>query len=443
MMMRAQLFTLGAFASSAAAFECSDLSGVWRHATVNPSRQYIAGVSQGQLHRYRVAATSANKSGEYSVSCESGACKGQSYTLDANFNGTVRRISPTASVGGAQLKCASLAGVSWCLGSGCGEKYRLDEGAPMSNGDVPVNVTCLKGPGSLCTSWQSASGRFEAKTQKLHVDFNSGGGQTGTVSATCDRVFWCPSDHAAGCNNFWCERGSCSNPGPPAAPPPPAQGVLSLKDHCNAIFWYDDKGTNGGTGGGDAWYREVASPPKGPITVHIVPHSHLDPGWLFTVEDMYRGTGGFSNSNDKGPNSPAASKGIGALITEMVAGVAGGPNRTFAPEIAVFYDMWWKDANASQRATVRRLVQEGRLEWTGGGWTQHDEAASRVEDQVDQLTLGHLWLRSVVGSGPVTSAWQPDPFGHSSTAAYIFRMSGKRRLSLLLPLFSFVCLLDC
>ena len=35
--------------------------------------------------------------------------------------------------------------------------------------------------------------------------------------------------------------------------------------------------------------------------------------------------------------------------------------------------MWWKDANASQRATVRQLVQEGRLEWTGGGWTQHDE----------------------------------------------------------------------
>ena len=43
---------------------------------------------------------------------------------------------------------------------------------------------------------------------------------------------------------------------------------------------------------------------------------------------------------------------------------------------------------------------------------------------MDQLTLGHLWLRSVVGAGPVTSAWQPDPFGHSSTAAYIFRMSG-------------------
>ena len=86
--------------------------------------------------------------------------------------------------------------------------------------------------------------------------------------------------------------------------------------------------------------------------------------------------------------------------------------------------MWWKDANASQRATVRRLVQEGRLEWTGGGWTQHDEAASRVEDQIDNLALGHLWLRSVVGSGAVTSAWQPDPFGHSATAAYIFRIAG-------------------
>ena len=147
---------------------------------------------------------------------------------------------------------------------------------------------------------------------------------------------------------------------------------------------------NGGTAGGPAWFREVDSPPSN-VTVHIVPHSHLDPGWLYTVEAMYEGTDGFTNSGDKGPDSPAASKGIGALITQMVAGVAAGKDRTFAPEIGVFYDMWWKDANTTQRDTVRRLVKEGRLEWTGGGWTQHDEACSRVEDQVDNLlSLIHI-----------------------------------------------------
>ena len=49
--------------------------------------------------------------------------------------------------------------------------------------------------------------------------------------------------------------------------------------------------------------------------------------------------------------------------------------------------------------------------------------------QVDNLCLGHLWLKSVLeyDNSPwsaVRTAWQPDPFGHSSTAAYLFRMSG-------------------
>ena len=82
-------------------------------------------------------------------------------------------------------------------------------------------------------------------------------------------------------------------------------------------------------------------------------------------------------------DSIAVLKGVESSLGHRAGGKGGpasvvlspqaGPNRTFAPEITVFYDMWWKDANASQRATVRQLVQEGRLEWTGGGWTQHDE----------------------------------------------------------------------
>lgn len=323
-------------------------------------------------------------------------------------------------------QCKSLLGSHWYLDRVGGEHYTVAEhggGDPtMSN----FTVTCIKGQGSPCTSWQSATGTLHVPTQKVEVLFNSGGQQTGTLDEDCRRIYWCAS--SGGCKNLWCEKEECAKPGPPAPPPTPTMGVVSVKDRCHAIFWRDADGTNGGTAGGPAWFREVASPPLN-VTVHIVPHSHLDPGWLYTVEAMYKGTQGFTNSNDKGPKSPAASAGIGALITQMIAGVAAGKQRTFAPEIGVFYDMWWKDANTTQRDTVRQLVKEGRLEWTGGGWTQHDEACSRIEDQVDNLCLGHLWLKSVVNYddspwSAVKTAWQPDPFGHSSTAAYLFREAG-------------------
>lgn len=408
---------------------CGDLSGVWRMADVNPSAQYIASVTAGALHRFRM--TKGDGAGQYAVSCQSGACMHQANsTLHAamvpHMNGTVA-LRPSVAPGEraeSPGKCKALIGHDWSLDRDGGEQYQITEGetGPVSSS---FTVKCVPGPGSRCSSWQTATGVLDVNTQKATVKFNSGGTQTGTLGADCKRIYWCA--HASGCRNLWCEKAACSKPAPPP-PPSPMDGVVSIRDSCHAIFWADPKGTNGGTAGGAAWFREVATPPIN-LTVHIVPHSHLDPGWLYTVEAMYKGTDGFTNSNDNGPNSPAASGGIGALITQMIAGIAAGKSRTFAPEIGVFYDMWWKDANTTQRDTVRRLVKEGRLEWTGGGWTQHDEACSRIEDQVDNLCLGHLWLKSAIeyDSSPwsaVKTAWQPDPFGHSSTAAYLFRMAG-------------------
>jgi hypothetical protein len=114
------------------------------------------------------------------------------------------------------------------------------------------------------------------------------------------------------------------------------------------------------------------------------------------------------------------------LISDIIEAVANDPTkqRTFAPEHAVFHSMWWNDASEAQRATVRQLVSEGRLEWTGGGWVQHDEAVVRVEDQVDQMSLGKLWIKSNTGQPRVAAAWQADPFGHSLSSAYLFALHG-------------------
>ena len=51
---------------------------------------------------------------------------------------------------------------------------------------------------------------------------------------------------------------------------------------------------------------------------------------------------------------------------------------------------------------------------------QNDEASVRFEDTIDQLTLGHLWAAATLGAPPVTTAWQADPFGHSTSQAFIY-----------------------
>lgn len=257
---------------------------------MNPSAQYIAGISKGDLHRYRLTRANGDGDGRYTVRCVSGPCIGYAARLTAvtvpKINGTVTLIpasgakANTANAANATIQhqqdCSSLAGGRWCLGQGCGEQYAVTE-KKMGSGKTLVNVSCVNGPGSPCTSWQRATGVLNIAKQTLEVSFNTGGGQTGTVASDCSRVYWCA--HPAGCSNFWCEKGECRRPAPPSPPLGPRMGVVSIKDDCHAIFFADQQGTDGGTGGGDAWYREVANSPQ-KVTVHIVPHSHLDPGWL-------------------------------------------------------------------------------------------------------------------------------------------------------------------
>ena len=35
--------------------------------------------------------------------------------------------------------------------------------------------------------------------------------------------------------------------------------------------------------------------------------------------------------------------------------------------------MWWDKASPASRAQLKRLVQRGQLEVTGGGWVMNDE----------------------------------------------------------------------
>lgn len=72
---------------------------------------------------------------------------------------------------------------------------------------------------------------------------------------------------------------------------------------------------------------------------------------------------------------------------------------------------------------VRRLVRRGQLELALGGWVMPDEASSHYVAVIDQLIEGHQWLWSNLGVRPENS-WSIDPFGYSSTMAYLWQKSG-------------------
>lgn len=137
------------------------------------------------------------------------------------------------------------------------------------------------------------------------------------------------------------------------------------------------------------------------LNVHIVCHTHDDVGWLHTVDNYYH-------------------MWIREIITSAVNNLMQNENRKFIYVETAFFSMWWDEQTELTKEYVRRLVNDGRLEFISGGWSMNDEASTHYLAVIDEMTLGLRWLNNTFGScGRPSVGWQIDPFGHSKEFASI------------------------
>ncbi|KAL3680715.1 hypothetical protein R1sor_023671 [Riccia sorocarpa] len=152
---------------------------------------------------------------------------------------------------------------------------------------------------------------------------------------------------------------------------------------------------------GDEWDHEK-------LKVIVVPHSHNDPGWIRTVEEYYQ-----ERSR--------------SILSTIVTSLKKDSRRKFIWEEMSYLERWWRDASATEKDDFKRLVHNGQLEIVGGGWVMNDEANSHYYAIIEQMIAGNLWLLDTVGVAP-KNAWAIDPFGHSSTMAYLLRRMGFKNM---------------
>nr|XP_057932040.1 alpha-mannosidase 2x isoform X2 [Doryrhamphus excisus] len=144
----------------------------------------------------------------------------------------------------------------------------------------------------------------------------------------------------------------------------------------------------------DEWDKE-------PLQVFVIPHSHNDPGWVKTF-DKY-----FTDQTQQ-------------ILNNMVVKLAEDPRRKFIWSEISFFSKWWESADAQKQEAARKLILGGQLEIVTGGWVMTDEANVHYFAMIDQLIEGHQWLERNIGITP-HSGWAIDPFGHSSTMAYVLK----------------------
>ncbi|KAI3793966.1 hypothetical protein L1987_36590 [Smallanthus sonchifolius] len=137
---------------------------------------------------------------------------------------------------------------------------------------------------------------------------------------------------------------------------------------------------------GDEWDSEK-------LKVFVVPHSHNDPGWKLTVEEYY----------DRQSRH---------ILDTIVETLSKDERRKFIWEEMSYLERWWRDASDAKRESLVHLLLNGQLEIVGGGWVMNDETMQ-----------GNMWLNETIGVIPKNS-WAIDPFGYSSTMAYLLRRMG-------------------
>ncbi|KAI4542711.1 hypothetical protein MG293_006837 [Ovis ammon polii] len=151
------------------------------------------------------------------------------------------------------------------------------------------------------------------------------------------------------------------------------------------------------------WPLGALSEPQ--LRVFVVPHSHMDVGWLHTVQESMQVY-------------------VTNVYNSVVEELTLEKKRRFIAVEQEYFRLWWDGiASDGQKSQVRQLVAEGRLEFVLGGQVMHDEAVAHFDDQILQLTEGHGFLYETFGVRPQFS-WQVDPFGASSTTPTLFALAG-------------------
>ncbi len=141
-----------------------------------------------------------------------------------------------------------------------------------------------------------------------------------------------------------------------------------------------------------------------PLQVHVVLHSHNDPGWLRTYQDYFSGS-------------------TAHILNSVVIYLTEHPDLTFMWSEISLLSSWWTAASPPNRTRLRRLVARGQFDIVTGGWVMNDEASPTARGIYAQMEQGLVWVNETFGIRPKYS-WQNDPFGHSMGHATILKRLG-------------------
>uniref|UniRef100_A0A8C7RHM8 Mannosidase alpha class 2B member 2 n=1 Tax=Oncorhynchus mykiss TaxID=8022 RepID=A0A8C7RHM8_ONCMY len=116
------------------------------------------------------------------------------------------------------------------------------------------------------------------------------------------------------------------------------------------------------------FFTVICAERNGPIQTFVIPHSHMDVGWVYTIQESMH----------------AYAANVYSSVTEALT---QNKQRKFIAVEQEFFRLWWDSvATDKHKKQVRQLLKESRLEFIIGGQVMHDEAVTDLDDEILQLT---------------------------------------------------------
>ena len=159
-----------------------------------------------------------------------------------------------------------------------------------------------------------------------------------------------------------------------------------------------------------------SKPENKELLIHVVCHTHDDPGWLWTLDDYYMGTDHCKVS-------------VKRILDNMVVSLSHNKERKFSYVEMSFFTIWYNSQTDEIKNKVKEFIKEGRLEIINGGWVMHDEASSYFKHSIDNMRIGLKFLKEEFNVTPKIG-WFIDPFGHSAATSHLLSQMGFEKIVL-------------
>ena len=85
------------------------------------------------------------------------------------------------------------------------------------------------------------------------------------------------------------------------------------------------------------------------IIIHVLPHTHLDAGWIETFDNYY-------------------DLYVSSIFDTLVPELESNPDYRFNWAEVGYLEKWWNMQNELTQYRFKTLVEMGQIQFVGGGW---------------------------------------------------------------------------